>query len=244
MKNHLPLFSDSLLTKFAFFAFGLLIGGYYISAPVNRLLFSALFSLCASESIIRFSRRKGEKSVDKRFAPVKELLQLSDKRYLLSLLKTAFSSKTVIDKGDYLIVNGVAVTGKIGIAPLTPDETIDAFYAYKSNEIKKVVVLCSTFLPETEKIASKLSVKLVDYPSVFNLLKSKDCLPDLPKKERKSVLSRLRACLNRKRVGSLLACSALLFTFSQFVISSVYYIAVAVICLTLALVSLILPSKN
>ena len=243
MKNRFALFSDSTLTKFAFFAFGLIVGGYYLFYPIDRILFASVFSLCASESLIRFSRRKGEQPTDERFNPTREYFRLNDKSVVYSLLTAIFVKRyDVIDKGEYLLINNAVVTGKISHSPLTPDDVVNATCEHKNKN--RIILLCDSFLPETEKVATKLNVKLVDYPKVFNLLKRYDSLPTLPPKEKPSILERMRNGLNRKRAGTFLTCSAILFVFSRLVGSSVFYLAIAVVCLVLSLVSFILPAKN
>ncbi len=240
--NKLSYIFDKVLTFFI----GLLLGGYFLTSSIDRLVFSVTFSVCLTEALRLLSSKKNPPT-DKRYKPVLEHLFLSSPTLPLSLLVSPLEKvyKTAKYKGKFIFLDGEkAIASSFTIEPLSPDALIELNCSAKAFGVEKLSVICSSFTPKTAEIAKLLQIKLIDYDALFAVMKRLNCLPKINEKPPVKRRVKLRKLFSRKRALPLLLCAISLLLFSRFTAFSIYYIVSAVFCLLLALFSLFLPALD
>jgi hypothetical protein len=240
--NKLSYIFDKVLTFFI----GLLLGGYFLSNSVDRVIFAFSFAVCLTEALRLLSAKKNPPS-DKRHKPVYEHLLLSPTDFPLSLLSAPLEKvyKRVERKGKFIFLdNAKAIASSFTIEPLSPDALIELNCSAQAFGVEKLSVICSSFSPKTAEIASLLRIKLIDYDKLFTVMKKLNCLPDIKEKPPIKKRVKLRKLFSRKRALPLLLCAISLLFFSRFTALSIYYIVSAAACFVLALFSLFLPARD
>ncbi len=240
------LISDSLFCALCAFIASFVTLGYFISLLPVAFAGSLMISVAALiiSFAVMYSKRRKKLTVYADAAEKRALamhLSVSGERYVAQLLSSALEAK---DMGNRLENEESAYFCRFTLSPLSPD---DVARCIKRRTEKKKIILCCAAGEESCALAADFGIKIMTIGEVYELLKSKNLLPEkyaCGEPQKPNILKKIAKRFNRRISPSLFFCGVGLLAFSLFTFYRIYYVVFGGALMMLAAVSVLFGGEK
>ena len=240
---NLPLILDTLFSAICAFLLFFTAIRFYTKSPAVGLLFGIVAALLfGALSFIYISRKQNKSLLISHDEKQKKLLALhltlSSDTYVKNLFLKCFENAEI--SGNRVICGGVSYFFNFKMQYLSED---DIAHIIKEDVPESKVVYCVKIAPEALILAENFGIKIIGINEVYELLKSKDQLPEkyiYEEKKRDNIFRRIRARFSRKLCAPLFWSGLALLLLSYFTFFPIYYIVSGGLMLILAACALVL----
>ncbi len=240
---NLPLILDTLFAAICAFLLFFTAIRFYTRNPVLGLLFGIAAALLFGALCFVYISNKQNKSLlishDEKQKKLLALhLTLSSDSYVKNLFSNCLENSKIC--GKRVICGGVSYFFNFKMQPLSED---DIAAVIKENVPESKAVYCVKVSPEALILAENFDIKILLIDDVYELLKSKNSLPEkyiYEGKKRDNVFKRIRARFSRKLCAPLFWSGLGLLALSYFTFFPIYYIVSGGIMLILSATALVL----
>lgn len=231
---------DSVISKFALFFLGSVIGAYFTNRLVDRLLFGIVFSLCASQLYLHFFSPTEQHRNSKTEEVAAKFFSEHDSKTARDYFFGALSPFADVKRRyKYLSVNETALFCEFLPEPISANEIAKIiFYALRRGESKITIFTLS----HSSKAAaycnsvSDVEIKLVDFTRVFALIKQLGRESDfLPEKRKRKTISEILHSVKKTRSGAFMFSALVLLAVAPLTKYGIYYIFASCFCLALSI---------
>lgn len=243
MKSKIADFIDTVLLFICLSVLGIISARYFTKSVSVIFLSGFTCALVLTFFIGMFKRRKElpklkQKIIDDALTQFIFSTQEFCFKYMLDSLSKKYD---VTSDNNVIFINNTAVVVHLIASPLSL-KTLAENYANLTGKVKKLIFLTAYGAePKASAIAAQLpniKVSIFDFNKVYSLLNSLDCLPKneivmLKKKTNLKLIAREAFSVNKAK--KYLIAALLLLASSIFMPYSVYYIVVASILITAAI---------
>ena len=240
---NLPLILDTLFAGLCAFLLFFTTLRFYTKSSVVGLLFGVTAALLFGALAFLYIGRKQNKSLlisrDEKQKKLLSLhLTLSSDTYIKNLFLKCFENAEI--SGNRVICGGVSYFFNFKMQHLSED---DIAKIIKEDVPESKAIYCVKAAPDAMFLAENFGIKIIGIDEVYELLKSKDLLPEkyiYEDKKRDNVFKRIRARFSRKLCVPLFWSGLALLFLSYFTFFPIYYIVSGGLMLILAAFALVL----
>ena len=240
---NLPLILDTLFAAICAFLLFFTSIRFYTKSPFLGLIFGIVAALLfGALGFIYISRKQNKSFLISRSEKQKKLLALhltlSSDAYVKNLFSKCFENSEIC--GKRVICGGVSYFFCFKMQHLSED---DIAQIIKEDVPESKAVYCVKIAPDALALAENFDIKIIEINEVYELLKSKDLLPEkyiYEDKKRDNILKRIRARFSRKLCAPLFWSGLALLALSYFTFFPIYYIVSGGLMLILAATALVL----
>lgn len=240
-KINFALISDSLFVALCSFLLGFTLIRFYLKSAVVALVIAIVLSLLLGAIAFwaMYLKRIKKLLITMNAREKKTLalhLSVSSEKYVCNLLSKALD-------GTYTAANRIEDENNVyffffTLSPLSPD---DVAHCVKCASEKRKIILCCAACEESAELAKEFNIEIKQIGEVYDLLQSKELLPEkyaCGEIKKISVWRKIKNRFNRKLCPSLFFCGLSLLFFSFFTFYRIYYIVCGGLLLTLSAISL------
>lgn len=240
---NLPLILDTLFAAICAFLLFFTAIRFYTKSPVAGLIFGIVAAfLFGALGFIYISTKQNKSLLISRNEKQKKLLALhltlSSDAYVKNLISKCFENSEI--SGKRVICGGVSYFFNFKMQHLSED---DIAQIIKEDVPEQKALYCIKIAPDALVLAENFDIKIIEINEVYELLKSKDLLPEkyiYEEKKRDNIFKRIRARFSRKLCAPLFWSGLALLALSYFTFFPIYYIVSGGLMLILATVALVL----
>ena len=240
-KINFALISDSLFVALCTFLLGFTLIRFYLKSAAAALVIAIALALVFG--VIAFSvmyAKRAKKLLMTLNASEKKTLALhlsvSSEKYVSDLLCRALN-------GTYTASNRIEDDANayfffFTLSPLSPDEVA---HCIKCGIEKTKIILCCAASADSAELAKEFAIEIRQIGEVYELLKSKELLPEkyaCGEIKKAGVWRAIKSRFNRRLCPSLFFCGLGLLFFSFFTFYRIYYIVCGGLLLALSAMSL------
>ena len=240
---NLPLILDTLFAGICAFLLFFTALRFYTRSPAIGLIFGVVAALLFGALVFLYISRKQSKSLllsrDEKQKKLLALhLTLSSDAYIKNLFLKCFENAEIC--GNRVICGGVSYFFNFKMQNLSED---DIAKIIKEDVPDEKAVYCVKVAPDALFLAENFGIKIIAIDEVYELLKSKDLLPEkyiYEDKKRDNIFKRIRTRFSRKLCAPLFWSGLALLALSYFTFFPIYYIVSGGLMLILAAFALVL----
>ncbi|MCH5148709.1 MAG: hypothetical protein J1G05_05040 [Clostridiales bacterium] len=240
---NLPLVLDTLFAAVCAFLLFFTALRFYTKNPAVGLIFGIVAALLfGALAFIYISRRQSKSFLISHDEKQKKLLALhltlSSDAYVKNLFLKCFEDAKI--SGKRVICGGITYFFNFKMQHLSED---DIAQIIKEDVPEDKAIYCVKASPEALFLAENFGIKIITIDEVYELLKSKDLLPEkyiYEDKKRANIFKRIRARFSRKLCAPLFWSGLALLLLSYFTFFPIYYIVSGGLMLILAACALVL----
>ena len=240
---NLPLILDTLFAAICAFLLFFTALRFYTKNPVIGLIFGIVAALLFGALGFVYISTKQNKSLllshnEKQKKLLALHLTLSSDSYVISLFSKCLENSEIC--GKRVICGGVSYFFNFKMQYLSED---DVALIIKEDVPEKKAVYCVKIAPDALILAENFDIKIIKINEVYELLKSKELLPEkyiYEDKKRDNIFKRIRARFTRKLCAPLFWSGLALLALSYFTFFPIYYIVSGGLMLILSACALVL----
>lgn len=238
--NNTSRLLDSLISKFALLFLGCIIGAYFTSRLIDRLLFGTVFSLCASQLYLHFFSLNKQHRKTKAEEVAAKFFSEHDSKTARDYFFDALSPHTDVRRRyKYLSVNETALFCEFLPEPINANEVAKIVFYARRRGIDKVTIFMLSYSPKAAAFCNSVSdikIKLVDFAQVFALIKRLGRESDfLPEKRKRKTLGEILSSVKKTRAGAFMFSALVLLAVAPLTGYAIYYVFSACVCLALSI---------
>lgn len=239
---NLPLILDTLFAGICAFLLFFTAIRFYTRSPAVGLIFGILAAILFGALGFLYISRKQNKSLlishnEKQKKLLALHLTLSSDAYVKNLFSKCFENSEI--SGKRVIYGGVSYFFDFKMQYLSED---DIARIIKEDVPEEKAVCCVKIAPDALFLAENFGIKIIEINEVYELLKSKDLLPEkyiYEDKKHDNILKRIRARFSRKLCAPLFWSGLGLLFLSYFTFFPIYYIVSGGLMLILSACALV-----
>ncbi|MCH5142312.1 MAG: hypothetical protein J1G07_01160 [Clostridiales bacterium] len=240
---NLPLILDTLFAAVCAFLLFFTAIRFYTKSPAIGLIFGIVAALLfGTLAFIYISTRQSKSFLISHDEKQKKLLALhltlSSDAYVKNLFLKCFENAEI--SGKRVICGGVSYFFNFKMQNLSED---DIAQIIKEDVHGDKAIYCVKTAPDAYVLAENFGIKIITIEEVYELLKSKDLLPEkyiYEDQKRANIFKRIRARFSRKLCAPLFWSGLALLLLSYFTFFPIYYIVSGGLMLILAACALVL----
>ena len=240
---NLPLILDTLFSAICAFLLFFTAIRFYTKSPLVGLIFGIVAALLfGALGFIYISRKQNKSLLISRDEKQKKLLALhltlSSDTYVKNLFLKCLENSEIC--GKRVICGGVTYFFDFKMQYLSED---DIAKVIKEDVPEEKAIYCVKIAPDAYILAENFGIKIIGIDEVYELLKSKELLPEkyiYEGKKRANIFKRIRARFSRKLCTPLFWSGLALLLLSYFTFFPIYYIVSGGLMLILAACALVL----
>lgn len=240
---NLPLILDTLFASICAFLLFFTALRFYTKSPTIGLIFGIVAALLfGALGFIYISRKQRKSLLISRDEKQKKLLALhltlSPETYIKNLFSQCFENSEI--DGKRVICGGQSYFFIFKMQHLSED---DVAKIIKEDVPEQKIIYCVKVAPDANILAKNFGINIIEIDEVYELLKSKNLLPEkyiYEDKKRDSIFKRIRARFSRKLCAPLFWSGLGLLALSYFTFFPIYYIVSGGLMLILSACALVL----